>query len=228
MFIYPKELLAKNSYPILDGDDVLSFFLVRETTENLYKSDQDNNDDFIRKIIAPQKHPQEVFELSVILFGYYCDKHIGIRANDFENWNHSMENLQYGKIGFSYKALFPLFLKAIALFNKKATYKNSIYRMSFSHCPTRTNYWHFQLWVEDPQGKRLKRNSKSIETCMLAELILSEYVRKAISSPSVVIKFKRSDFDTKLKTTLLSVINTIENYFLRLYSILIVFIKEYL
>jgi hypothetical protein len=211
MECYPRELIAQKSFSMLTNPDVSKYYFVRETEENLSEYPQNEQDDISNKIVEPMDL-QEVFELSMILFGYYNTTHVGIRANikiKDDIWSPGMENLHPWKLSSTKKNLFPLYLKAEMLDNKSITY-NQQYMISFSHVPMRSKYWHFQLWVEDASGNRIKRKSKDE---LLAHHILSEYVHKAICPAENVSSFNRNDFDNAFRITPLKLLLLIFDYF---------------
>lgn len=165
-------------YPKLSGEEISHCSFVRETETNLYIQDILNDDDFIRKIIPLKTSSADVFELSVYLYGYFNEKHIGIR-----------------KPG----RFFPLFLQVNELYRRSIQYDNEHYILSFSHCPDLTNYWHFQLYTVDSTNQKIPRDTKKTREKNLAKFIIREYIKKAISKKSEVIPFKRQDFDRKIK-----------------------------
>jgi hypothetical protein len=62
------------------------------------------SDDILPLIVAPQPSLREVFELSVFLYGYYDEQHIGIRVNDaalYTNWNNELPELKVEDIEVS-------------------------------------------------------------------------------------------------------------------------------
>ncbi|GHU02189.1 hypothetical protein FACS1894147_03540 [Spirochaetia bacterium] len=70
--------------------------------------------------------------------------------------------------------------------------------LSFSHKPTRANYWHFELWVRDASGERIPRDKSNAHTKYLAKSLLEYIVAEAIISRADVKPFKRDDFDNAL------------------------------
>ena len=173
-------LSPTQDYPAeLNSEDVKDYYFVRETEDNLYIQDNLTSDDFIRKIIPPHTSSTDVFELSVFLYGYYNEKHIGIRK----------------------QGVFPLFLKAKKLYEQSILYENEHYVLSFYHCPTDENYWHFQLYTVDSDNNKIPRNTKKSRDKNLAKLIIREYIKKAICQKSEVVPFQRSDFDICINGT---------------------------
>jgi len=165
-------------YPVLRGEEIIDYSFVRETETNLYIQENLNADDFIRKLIPPPTPSTDVFELSVFLYGYYNKKHIGIR-----------------KPG----TFFLLFLLVKKLYKRTILYQGENYTLSFSHCPTRLNYWHFQLYTVDNIGNKIPRGTKKPRYKNLARFIAREYIKRAICKESDAIPFHRSDFDKKIK-----------------------------
>jgi hypothetical protein len=165
-------------YPVLSGEEISHCSFVRETETNLYIQDNFNADDFIRKIIPLKTSSADVFELSVFLYGYFNEKHIGIR-----------------KPG----RFFPLFLRVNKLYKRSILYENEYYTLSFFHSPNETNYWHFQLDTVDSTNKKIPRDTGKAREKRLAKFIIREYIKKAICKKSEVIPFQRLDFDRKIK-----------------------------
>ena len=52
--------------------------------------------------------------------------------------------------------------------------------LSFSHKPTRVNYWHFELWVIDNAGNRIPRNKSNAHIKYLAKSILEYIITEAV------------------------------------------------
>jgi hypothetical protein len=67
--------------------------------------------------------------------------------------------------------------------------------LSFSHKPTRVNYWHFELWVIDSLGNRIPRDKSSTRIKYLAKSILEYILAEAVVFKSSVKPFKRLDFE---------------------------------
>jgi len=163
---YPERLEAKL---------VKDYFFVRETEENIYIQDVIDIDDFIRKIVPPKTSSTDIFEFSVFLYGYYNEKHIGIRKKT---------------------VLFPLFLQGNNIYKQSIHYENEDYLLSFSHYPTNQNYWHFELFTMDSTNHKIPRGRKRDKN--LAKFIIRQYVKNAICQKSEVIPFQRDDFDKKI------------------------------
>jgi len=118
---------------------------------------------------------REVFELSTFLYGYYEEKHIGIRVDDaalYADWNKNLPELGVKDIKFSHEEAYPLFLAAAKLERQEIDFNGEMYILSFSHRPTRVNYWHFELWVNDNAGNRILRDRSNAHTKYLAKSIL--------------------------------------------------------
>ena len=177
--IFPSRAIRYyRDYPILSGEEINHCSFVRETETNLYIQDNLNADDFIRKIIPLKTSSTDIFELSVYLYGYFKEKHIGLR-----------------KPG----RFFPLFLRVNELYRQAIRYEDENYILSFSHCPDPTNYWHFQLNTVDSSNQKIPRDARKTREKNLAKFIIREYIKKAICKKSEVISFKRPDFDRKIK-----------------------------
>jgi hypothetical protein len=201
---YPERLIAHNSFPrFLGAEEVKDYYFVRETIDDYYKAKSSDLDTLIHLILAPQPSEREVFVLSIILYGYYTDNDWNIKADVYEKWEHNMPDLISSEIKYKHKdKKCPLFLKAELLYLQSVDYNNNNYTLSFSHCPTRQNYWHFQLFTKDEAGVIIPRDSKNKSqnkrNKKIARYILSEYVKAAICPPEVVKPFRRADFDAIL------------------------------
>jgi hypothetical protein len=139
---------------MLSPDSVLDYHFIREIKMDVYKLLEVNYmvDDIIRKIIEPQPSLNEVFDLSVFLYGCYEKRHIGIRVNDkslYADWINDSSDISAGDIKYSQEEMFPLFLNAGKLYQKTINFKEELFLLSFSHKSTRVNYWRFQLWTKD-------------------------------------------------------------------------------
>ena len=198
---YPAILLSRQAYPILKNDDVKDNALVRETMVDVYRflaKPGYEPDDILSLVIAPQPSLREVFALSTFLYGYYEDQHIGIRACDaalYAEWNNELPDLMAGDIQFFKEKASPLFLAARKLDRQEIDFNGETHILSFSHKPTRVNYWHFELWVSDGAGNRIPREKSNIHTKHLAKSILEYIVSEAVLLKASVNVFKRSDFE---------------------------------
>jgi len=199
---YPKILLPQKTYPILENEDVKDNAFTRETKVDVYqflsKSGYET-DDILPLIIAPQPSLREVFDLSIFLYGYYDERHIGIRVKDTTlcaDWDKELPELNIGDIILSQENAYPLFFAASKLNRQEIEYNGEIHLLSFSHKPTRVNYWHFELWVKDSAGNRIPRDKSSTRIKYLAKSILEYIVAEAVIFKSAVKPFKRSDFDS--------------------------------
>jgi hypothetical protein len=198
---YPKILLPRKTYPVLKNDDVKDNALVRETMIDVYQflaKPRYEPDDILSLVVAPQPSLREVFELSTFLYGYYEEQHIGIRVNDpalFADWNRELPELMPDDIKFFQEKAFPLFLAAIKLDRQEIDFNGELCILSFSHKPTRINYWHFEIWVRDRTGNRIPRDKSNAHTKYLAKSILEYIVSEAVLLKTSVNVFKRYNFE---------------------------------
>jgi len=198
---YPEILLPRQTYPILKNNDVKNNALVRETMVNVYQfltKPGYETDDILPLIISPQPSLREVFELSTFLYGYYKEQHIGIRVNDTElyaDWNKELPELIADDIQFFQEKAFPLYLTTVKLDRQEIDFNGETHIFSFSHKPTRVNYWHFELWVKDSTGNRIPRDKSNAHTKYLAKSILEYIISEAVLIKTSVNVFKRSDFE---------------------------------
>jgi hypothetical protein len=198
---YPEILLPKKNYPILENNVVIDNALVRETVLDVYQFLAKTGyepDDVLPLIVAPQLSFREVFELSTFLYGYYTEQHIGIKVEDaalYTDWNKDMEELLAEKIKFKQDKAYPCFLAVSKLNMQEIDFNGEKHILSFSHKPTRINYWHFELWVMDSEGNRIPRDKSNAHTKYLAKSILEYIVCETVLDKSAVIPFKRADFE---------------------------------
>ena len=198
---YPEILLSRQTYPVLKNDDVKYNALVRETIVDVYQfltKPGYEPDDILPLVIAPQPSLREIFELSTFLYGYYEDQHIGIRVKDtalYADWNKELPELMADDIQFFQEIAFPLYLAAAKLDRQEIDFNGEAHILSFSHKPTRVNYWHFELWVKDSTGNRIPRDKSNAHTKYLAKSILEYIISEAVLFKTSVNVFKSSDFE---------------------------------
>jgi hypothetical protein len=202
MGLYPQALLPRHTYPAaLPSEEISACFFVRETNEDpyLFFGSGFEPDDLIRMIIAPPTPERDVFELSVFLYGYYREDHLGIRARDDSlntYWNNGMPDIPAEDIEYTQPSMSPLFLSAAKLYGRPVDFSGDKFVSSFFHKPTRINYWHFQLFTQDDTGMLIPRNNKSPRLKRLAKHILENIVIPAICRQKTAVKgFQRDDFD---------------------------------
>ena len=192
---------SPSTYPILKNDDIKDNALARETTADVYQfltKPGYEPDDILPLVVAPQPSLREVFELSTFLYGYYEEQHIGIRVNDaalYADWNKESPELKADNIQFFQETAFPLYLAAVKLDRQEIDFNGETHILSFSHKPTRVNYWHFELWVTDGTGNRIPRDKSNAHTKHLAKSILEYIISEAVLLRTQVKIFKRSDFE---------------------------------
>ena len=198
---YPEILLPRQTYPVLENRDITDNALVRETMINVYSFLEKTGyepDDILPFVVVPQPSLREVFELSIFLYGYYEEKHTGIRVDDaalYAGWNKNLPELKAADIKFSQEEAYPLFLAAAKLDRQEIDFNGGMHILSFSHKPTRINYWHFELWVRDGAGNRIPRDKSSAHTKYLAKSILEYIIAEAVLLKASVKIFQRSDFE---------------------------------
>jgi hypothetical protein len=200
MVLYPVSLLPQKAYPFLANEEILNNALVRETTVNLYLLLGKKGyalEDILPFIVAPQPSLREVFELSLFLYGYYDERYCGIRVNDkalYTDWEEEQPELAVETIQFTQGNAWPLFLAAQKLDRQVIDFNGEEHLLSFSHKPTRVNYWHFELWIRDSAGVRIPRDKNNVHTRYLAKSLLEYIIAEAVIFKTEVRPFKRSDF----------------------------------
>jgi len=198
---YPEILLPRQTYPTLANEDIKNNALMRETIIDVYQflaRTEYELDDIMHFLVAPQPSLREVFALSTFLFGYFREEHIGIRVDDaalFVDWNKDLPELKGDDIKFSQEKAYPLFLAATKLDHQEISFNEETYILSFSHRPTKVNYWHFELWVKDSAGNLIPRDKSNAHTRYLAKSILEYIIAEAVLFKVTVNIFRRSDFE---------------------------------
>jgi len=201
--LYPAILLPRQTYPALENRDIRDNALVRETPIDVYQFLEKagyKSDDILSFVVAPQPSLREVFALSTFLYGYYEEKHIGIRVDDaalYADWNKNLPELDVEDIKFSHEEAYPLFLAAAKLERQEIDFNGEMHILSFSHKPTRVNYWHFELWVNDSAGNRVPRDKSSAHIKYLAKSILEYIIVEAVLFKTSVKIFQRADFECR-------------------------------
>ena len=102
-------------------------------------------------ILAPNGD-LEVFSLSLYIYGIYRESHFEIVVTDkeyFQGWDGEEELTD---VPFEEQERFAAFLKTETLRDKSIPYVNEkgeddIYTLHYEHKPTRSNFWHFELFV---------------------------------------------------------------------------------
>ncbi|GHU52047.1 hypothetical protein FACS189496_1520 [Bacilli bacterium] len=141
---------------------------------------------------------REVFELSVFLYGYYDERHTGLRVNDsalYADWTAEQPEKRAEDIQFEQETVYPLFLNAEKLNKQEIDFNGEAHLLSFSHKPSRVNYWHCQLVTQDSAGNRIPRDKSNAHTKYLAKSLLEYIAAEAVSPKSDAKRFKREDFD---------------------------------
>jgi len=193
MSSYPNTLLPKKNYKMISCEDILSNSLVRETTTDIYAVLDDvlMRDAIIRMVVDPQS-PKEVFELSLFLFGYYTEDHVGLRVTDeslYNDWSADSPEILAADIFCERKTKFPLFLSTRNLYKQSVRFEDKDYVLSFTHKPTYVNFWHFQLYTLDEKRCVLRRDTKNKHFKRLAQHLLERIVAEAIIYKKDVIPF---------------------------------------
>jgi hypothetical protein len=201
MTLYPASLLPPKAHRILANEEVSNNALVRETTTNLYLilgKKGYTPDDILPSIVAPQSSLREVFELSLFLYGYYDERCCGIRVSDkmlYAEWTKEQPELSAETIQFTQESVWPLFLAAQKLDRQLIDFNGEKHVLSFSHKPTRVNYWHFELWVKDSAGIRIPRDKSNAHARYLAKSLLEYIIAEAVIFKAEAKPFKHPDFD---------------------------------
>jgi hypothetical protein len=199
---YPDVLLPHQEYcQSIPCEDILYASLVRETQQYLYALFGNNfsGDDIIQKITAPQ-HSKEVFELSLFLYGYYNETHVGMRIDDktwYNDWDNTIAKVKTSDIVYKKQVWFPLFLQAIKLYKQEIEFEGDNYILSFKHKPSRANYWHFQLCTKNNATNDCIQRDKGNKR--LAKHLFERVITQAIyCDKSAIVPFQHDCFDKVL------------------------------
>ena len=201
MALYPKILLPRKKYPLLKNQEVRNNTFVRETMTDVYQFLSKPGfmaDDILPLVIAPQPSLREVFELSIFLYGYFQECHIGIRTNNTAlnaDWNKSLPEIKSRDVPFTQVKAYPLFLTAAKLDHQEIDFNGETHILSFSHKPTMVNFWHFEIMVRDSTGNRIPRDKKNAHIKHLAKSILEYIVSEAVLNKTSVTMFTRIEFE---------------------------------
>ncbi|GHV48646.1 hypothetical protein AGMMS49546_39300 [Spirochaetia bacterium] len=208
MVSYPDILLSRSAYPPIGAKEVVDYFFIRKTDKDLYQKLKEGFEleELVNLIIPEGTTERDIFELSVFLYGYFDVKHLDFRVSEKpykDYYTHGMEAYSASDIVFSMEPAFPVFLFAEKLYERSLEVKalNEFITHSFEHKPTRCNYWHFQLFAEDDQQKRIPREEankgKRKRNKIRAQFLLEHITEKAVCKElSELVPFRRDDFDT--------------------------------
>ena len=149
--MYPQELLPRKNLSIPTTNS--SSIFVRTLREFPYDCIDDNEflPEITDAILAPNGD-LEVFSLSLYIYGIYRESHFEIVVTDkeyFQGWDGEEELTD---VPFEEQERFAAFLKTETLRDKSIPYVNEkgetdIYTLHYEHKPTRSNFWHFELFV---------------------------------------------------------------------------------
>lgn len=149
--MYPQELLPRKNLSIPTTNS--SSIFVRTLREFPYDCIDDNEflPEITDAILAPNGD-LEVFSLSLYIYGIYRESHFEIVVTDkeyFQSWDGEEE---LADVPYEEQERFAAFLKTETLRDKSIPYVNEkgetdIYTLHYEHKPTRSNFWHFELFV---------------------------------------------------------------------------------
>ena len=149
--MYPQELLPRKNLSVPATNS--SSIFVRTLREFPYDCIDDNEflPEITDAILAPNGD-LEVFSLSLYIYGIYRESHFEIVVTDkeyFQGWDGEEELTD---VPFEEQERFAAFLKTETLRDKSIPYVNEkgetdIYTLHYEHKPTRSNFWHFELFV---------------------------------------------------------------------------------
>lgn len=149
--MYPQELLPRKSYTSPVTDETSMF--IRTLREFPYDCIED--EEFLPEIsdaILAPNGDLEIYSLSLYIYGVYNEEHFNIVVTDkdyFADWD-GIEELT--DVPFELQDRFAIFLKTNSLKDKTVPYTNEkgetdLYNLHYEHKPTRSNFWHFELFV---------------------------------------------------------------------------------
>jgi hypothetical protein len=131
------------------------------------------------------------------MYGYYDEQYCGIRVSDrtlYADWTEEQPELAAETIQFAQESAWPLFLAAKKLDRQMIDFNGENYLLSFSHKPTRVNYWHFELWVKDDTRARIPKDKNNAHTRYLAKSLLEYIIAEAVISKAEARPFEHPDF----------------------------------
>lgn len=149
--MYPQELLPRKNLSVPATNSSTMF--VRTLKEFPY--DCIDNNEFLPEITDAILAPNgdlEVFSLSLYIYGIYKESHFDIVVTDkeyFQGWDGEEELTD---VPYEEQERFAAFLRTETLRDKSIPYVNEkgevdIYTLHYEHKPTRSNFWHFELFV---------------------------------------------------------------------------------
>lgn len=149
--MYPQELLPRKSNTPPEIKEKSMF--VRTLKDFPFDCIEDGNflPEISDSILAPNGD-LEIYSLSLYIYGIYNENHFNIVISDknyFKEWDRNEELVD---IPFERQERFAIFLKAASLKDKSVQYTNEkgekdFYHLHCEHKPTRSNFWHFELYV---------------------------------------------------------------------------------
>ena len=81
MNLYPEVLISHRAYPGLNEKDILPWFFIRRTDEDIYLFLEKFKPLEIIDKLLPNTTKRDVFVLSVSLYGYYDETHLSFKVH---------------------------------------------------------------------------------------------------------------------------------------------------
>lgn len=149
--MYPQKLLPRKSNvsPVINEDSMF----VRILREFPYDCIED--EEFLPEIsdaILAPNGDLEVYSLSLYIYGVYNENHFDIVVTDKDYFAYWDGNEELTDVPFELQERYAIFLKANSLKDKFIEFINDkgekdFYHLHYAHKPTRSNFWHFELFV---------------------------------------------------------------------------------
>ncbi len=164
--MYPQELLPRKSN-VSPGIDESSMF-VRTLREFPYDCIED--EEFLPEIsdaIVAPNGDLEVYSLSLYIYGVYNETHFNIVVTDKDYFAYWDGNEELTDVPFEIQERCAVFLKSATLNDRQVEFLNEkgekdLYHVHCEHKPTRSNFWHFELFVtKNDEDAHIPRKSGS-------------------------------------------------------------------
>jgi hypothetical protein len=113
-------------------------------------------------ILAPNGD-LEVYSLSLYIYGIYNENHFDIVVTDKDYFAYWDGNEELIDIPFELQERYAIFLKdkSVEFINDEG--EIDLYHLHYDHKPTRSNFWHFELFVtKNDEKTHIPRKSGSI------------------------------------------------------------------
>lgn len=191
---YPDKLIPRLKYSKISFNNSLLGYFLRAVHQDLeaYYEDEEYTQDVIYLISGPAGL-KDVFEMSLSLYGPVTRDDCKIRVRDLSltgDWD-GVEELDSANIECAPFYKDSLILKASYIYNKEVKTEKASSDIesiiSFEHKPTRSNFWHFQVFICDKKTQtRYPRQTDSAWLKAIANKALSDVFYLALTHSSEI------------------------------------------